>query len=416
MSSLSTTVYANESDADRPHPLVRSLEGEKLSSRRAFQEGEKLSRWEQKMRARDFNVKYSGLKTLRDCGTIFVKAKNKYSRCESYLCELCQPQRANVESLDLRKRAEGFPTLIAFTTAISSSASTPLIEVWDALDHITAEFHGDRWMSNRVDAYRWHTEIAQGIGWHPHRPYLLGLDHSVTQSEIMILKDELQSRFADLANKAGFYAQPDLQHFAPITRTRDKAISYVTKGPLGMRNGSRTAGNIFEDAAYWGDEVAAADWFEIEEASVDRTWKATAGGFRIKKPKKGTATTETVSWDDVTDDDVEPPWLDAPDKHEGPLTRRQEWQWQSRYDHEVEEKRRALTRAQDEAREVERLARESTFRWSHWPRRPWHTEPYESIWGGPDPRTILTEPTTAPSPTNHEMTGDLDYSDLLEGI
>jgi hypothetical protein len=184
----------------------------------------------------------------------------------------------------LRQLAQDHSVLVMFTTSLSLSPSMSLADAWDHLDEVTSKFTRGRWLTSRVAAYKRYAEVTKPEqGWHPHQCYLLALPESTTE-QLANLKDELGSRWAALATSSGYYAEASQQDFAEITHNRNRAVSYVAKGPMGPKLGSRTGMAIFIDAVR-GDAEAAADWLELEEASAGRTWQMPGGEFRKKKSK-----------------------------------------------------------------------------------------------------------------------------------
>jgi hypothetical protein len=232
---------------------------------------------------REFISAYTTLPTLRSCSTIYLTRQQTWNRCTHPLWDFCAEHRANVNLAELRELCRGYATKISMTLSLQSTPSTPLREAWDALDAVRTALVGDRWLRFRVDAWRWHVEITQGpSGWHPHLPFLIVTREPLSPPKITLLRKSLLARWAALADERGLYAAPRNQHFEPIRRTPGKALWYVGKGPMIGPDGSRTLRDVLYDAAVHHDAEAAADWLEVEEASLGRRWQGSGGEFRTR--------------------------------------------------------------------------------------------------------------------------------------
>lgn len=253
-------------------PLDGSLDPENLSSDQI------------KRAVRAFITEFSTLEKLTSCGSRYLPDQGTWNACRRPLCWQCSHRRGALLAAELIKLSADYPTQITMTLSLATAPSTSLRDAWDALDAVRGEFTAGRWLTSRITAYRWHTELTKGpTGWHPHVAFLLVSRNVVAAYEFAALRDELLDRWAALATARDLRADADQQHAEKIRRTPGRAVSYLTKGPMRLHGESRTAGRILLDAAVEGDAEAAADWAEIEEASAGRRWQSTGGEFRERR-------------------------------------------------------------------------------------------------------------------------------------
>lgn len=242
------------------------------------QDTEILSSIEIKRAVREFLMEFSSLDKLTSCSSIYLTEQKTWNRCEHQLCWSCARKRAADLTADLATKAAQYPTLITVTLSLRTMPSTTLSDAWDALDDVRGALTAGRWLTSRVAAYRWHTEITKGDTWHPHSALLLASRFGPQD-----IKAEVLDRWADAAAKRGHEALADAAAAQEITRTRRRALGYLVKGPVALHADSRTAGRILLDAALHDDAEAAADWIEIENASAGRRWQGTGGEFRARR-------------------------------------------------------------------------------------------------------------------------------------
>ena len=262
-------VSARRAVIPAPHSLDGSIEGENL-----------LYSISIKRSIKRFISDHSTLSTLRSCGSTWIKSSKRWNRCESPLCASCARQRANKRAAGLRGACADYSTLIAFTVSLSTPGMA-LSAAWGAQDEVRAMFVGRSWLRSQVDAWSWSTEITGKRGaWHVHTAFLLAVSDDLSADDVEGLRQRLSARWADRAASAGHYADPGQQGFDRITRTPDRAIGYAVKGVMATHGDSRTAGRILRDAALDGDADAAADWAEIESASVGKRLQGMGGRFR----------------------------------------------------------------------------------------------------------------------------------------
>ncbi len=158
---------------------------------------------------------------------------------------------------------------------MQGTPSASLSDVWDALDTVRASLTAGRWLTSRVAAYRWHTEVTCGLcGWHPHVNLIVVSRNEIDASEIL-------RRWEALAALEGISAPMTAQHAQRVTRTVGRALRYASKGTLASHDDTRTLGDVLHDAAVLGDADACAQWAEIEAASASRRWQGTGGEWRV---------------------------------------------------------------------------------------------------------------------------------------
>lgn len=234
-----------------------------------------LSKIEIKRAVRNYVTNYSTLSTLRGCARIYLPRQQTWNRCGHALCWSCARKRAEDLSADLRRRSESYSFVYLIRLSVQSTTpSAPLDAAWDRLDDLRRRLTLGRWLTGRVAAFRWFTEITRGPGgWHPHVNLIAVSRKEIDPSEIPV-------RWEALAASEGVFAPADAQYVERITCTPGRALRYATKGTLALHGDSRTAGVILLDAALHGDADAAADWAEIETASARRRWQGTGGEWR----------------------------------------------------------------------------------------------------------------------------------------
>jgi hypothetical protein len=250
-------------------PVPRSLDGENLSSG--------LSKIEIKRAIRTYVSEHSTLPALLGCATIYLPRQRTWNACGHPLCWSCARKRAEDLSADLRRRSESYAFVYSLRLSVQSTPSASLSASWRLLDDLRRPLARGRWLTGRVAAFRWFTEITRGPGgWHPHLNLIVVSRNEIDPSEI-------PARWEALAASEGVFAPADAQYVERITRTPGRAFRYATKGPLAIHGDSRTAGAILLDAALHGDADAATDWQEIETASAGRRWQGTGGEWRERR-------------------------------------------------------------------------------------------------------------------------------------
>lgn len=230
---------------------------------------------------KNFIMEYSENTKLRACSSIYLKRQRSWNRCGHPLCWQCARQRANASSADLRSRCASYPAVYAVTLSLENIPSQSLQDAWNALDAVRARLTAGRWLTGRVAAFRWFTELTHGEdGWHPHIHMIAVSNHDSTPEQDDELSTQIINRWILRARDLGHHADDAGQHVQRVTRTPGRAVSYACKGVMTSHGDSRTPGRILLDAALRGDAHSADLWAEIEAASAGRHWQGTGGAFR----------------------------------------------------------------------------------------------------------------------------------------
>lgn len=225
MSSLSTRAgdpvrFALPARAPRRVPFApivgtpsvpRSSDRENVSSA--------LSKLEIKRAVGNYVTNYSTLSTLRGCASIYLPRQQTWNRCGHALRWSCARKRADDLSADLHHRSESYLFVHLIRLSVQSIPPAPLSPAWDLLDDLRGRLARGRWLTGRVAAFRWYTEITRGPGgWHPH----INLK-AVSRNEFDA--SEIPARWEALAVSKGVFAPANAQRREdhPHAATRSEA-------------------------------------------------------------------------------------------------------------------------------------------------------------------------------------------------
>jgi hypothetical protein len=173
-----------------------------------------------------------------------------------------------------------YAEIMTITLSLSSKPTTPLADLWDALDGLRSRWVGSHWLRSHCDGWRWSMELTHtNNGWHPHIAFVLFSRNTVSPDLFDRLQTDSATRWATTATKLGHHAEADVQILAKVTRTSGRALRYAMKGMIASPEHSVTPGTIVRRAAN-GDADAADLWSEIEAASVGRRFQGTGGTLR----------------------------------------------------------------------------------------------------------------------------------------